>query len=76
MEKYMQELSDKLLMLPSDDRAYLAHLLLQSLGPVEEISDQEYEEDMRRIREAEEHPERTITWEEIKARWNATPKAS
>lgn len=76
MEKYLQDLSHTLQMLPLDDRAYLADLLLRSLSPSDPISDEEYEEDMRRLKEAHEHPETTVAWEDIKAEWDASDKAN
>jgi putative addiction module component (TIGR02574 family) len=74
MEKYMQELSDKLLMLPLDDRLYLTELLMKSLRPVEDYPEEEYQEDLRRLREAEEHPETTISWEDLRRGWDGDTK--
>ena len=66
----MQELSEKLLILPIDDRLYLTEVLMKSLRSVVDYPEEEYQEDLRRLKEAEEHPETTVSWEELRSGWN------
>jgi putative addiction module component (TIGR02574 family) len=60
-----------------DDRIRLAQEIWGSLGPrIPELTPEQREELRRRDDELDKHPEKALTWEEIKARVRGTPGVS
>jgi putative addiction module component (TIGR02574 family) len=62
-----EELLEQILALPPADRLYILHLL-ESLGDdlPPQLNPDDQKEMLKRVDEARKHPERMLTWEQVK----------
>lgn len=74
MSKDIKEIVDKLLTFSVEEQGLIADALLHNIQGPYTYTDEEYEEDLAIIKDAEQHPELLTSWEELRRKIEASER--